>query len=253
MNAGGVPSWTRIEGWIQRNAHWAFPRRPFAIRFARPIISFTFDDFPQSALHVGGEVLENAGARATYYASLGLMGTIAATGQMFELRDLASLVERGHELGCHTFHHSHSWNTPARLFERSILDNRARLAELHSGVSFKTFSYPISAPRIASKYLAAKYFRCCRGGGQTINRGLVDLAYLKAFFLEQSGGDLDRVKSLIQHNARVGGWLIFATHDISTSPTRWGCTPAFFRAVVQFSVDSGARIAPVGRVCEELG
>ena len=53
------------------------------MRNAQPLISFTFDDFPRSALTVGGEILERHGARGTYYASLGVMGKYEAAGLMF--------------------------------------------------------------------------------------------------------------------------------------------------------------------------
>jgi hypothetical protein len=43
------------------------------------------------------------------------------------------------------------------------------------------------------------------------------------------------------------GWLIFATHDVAAQPSRYGCTPEFLEQVVQYSVDSGARILPVAK------
>jgi len=41
--------------------------------------------------------------------------------------DVSALVARGHELGCHTFDHCHSWDTKTKVFERSILENKAAL------------------------------------------------------------------------------------------------------------------------------
>jgi peptidoglycan/xylan/chitin deacetylase (PgdA/CDA1 family) len=46
------------------------------MRNREPMISFTFDDFPRSALHVAGRILEDHGIAGTYYVSLGLMGTL---------------------------------------------------------------------------------------------------------------------------------------------------------------------------------
>ena len=53
-----------------------------------PVISFTFDDFPRSALLNAGAILRERGLAGTYYASFGLMGTKAPTGEMFEREDL---------------------------------------------------------------------------------------------------------------------------------------------------------------------
>jgi hypothetical protein len=68
---------------------------------------------------------------------------------------------------------------------------------------------------------------------------------LCAFFLEQSRENPEAVKRLIHQNAQARGWLIFATHDVCDTPSRFGCTPSFFEQVVQWSLESGARILPV--------
>jgi peptidoglycan/xylan/chitin deacetylase (PgdA/CDA1 family) len=217
-----------------------------------PFISFTFDDFPRSALLVGGTILNRFGLSGTYYASLGLLGKIAPPGNIFVLDDLRTLLAAGHELGCHTFSHCHSWETDTATFERSVVENRSAVRKLIPNHEFKSFSYPISEPRPLTKSRVAEYFLCCRGGGQTFNVGLTDLNQLKAYFLEKSLGSLQTVRDLIDRNRRLRGWLIFATHDISDTPTAFGCTPAFFEGVVKYAVDSGARILPVMRALEAL-
>ena len=236
---------SRLQGFYQRKAASLCYRRPFVIRAQQPLISFTFDDFPQSALLLGGSILNSFGLAATYYASLGLIGKKAPSGQMFIAEDLATLVDQGHELGCHTFAHCDSWQTDTDTFENSILENRAMLSRLVPGAEFNTFSYPISLPRPRTKAKVAKHFRGCRAGGQTLNFGRADLNQLSAFFLEQSRKDIQSVKDLIDRNRQEGGWLIFATHDISDSPTPFGCAPDFFKQVVLYAMGSGARILPV--------
>ncbi len=240
------------QGQYQRITASAFSRRPFTIVPEGPIISFTFDDFPRSALLTGGAILQSYGAAGTYYASLGLMGRQAPTGRIFSPEDLEVLFAQGHELGCHTFSHSHAWDTPPDVFEGEIIRNREALIKLAPKASFHTFSYPISVPRPQTKERISKYFACCRCGGQTFNVGNVDLNYLSAFFLEQSRDNPEIVKSLIDQNQRAQGWLIFATHDISDDPTRWGCKPGFFEEIVKYAVKSGARILPAFQAYEVL-
>jgi glycosyltransferase involved in cell wall biosynthesis len=242
----------RPQGQYQRITASAFSRRPFTIVPGGPIISFTFDDFPRSALLTGGAILQSYGAAGTYYASLGLMGRQAPTGRIFSPEDLEVLFAQGHELGCHTFSHCHAWDTPPDVFESEIIRNREALTKLAPKASFHTFSYPISVPRAQTKERISKYFACCRCGGQTFNVGNVDLNYLSAFFLEQSRDNPEIVKSLIDQNQRAQGWLIFATHDISDDPTRWGCKPGFFEEIVKYAVKSGARILPAFQAYEVL-
>jgi peptidoglycan/xylan/chitin deacetylase (PgdA/CDA1 family) len=226
--------------------------RPAVLRNDVPLISFTFDDFPRSALEVGGAVLQQFNIRATFYTSLGLMDQDAPVGKIFSREQVELVAKGGHELGCHTFGHCHAWNTPSSLFESSILENRRALSQILPGHSFQSLSYPIGHPRPRTKRLCQKYFACCREGGQTFNHGKIDLNSLRAFFLEKATRDRRSVSETIQNTVDSRGWLIFATHDISSQPTRFGCTPDFFASVVQESIDSGATILPVAEACRRF-
>src|SRR5262249_46847941 len=129
--------------------------------------------------------------------------------------------------------------------ENAILANQKKLKELLPLASFQSLSYPISNPRPQTKKRSSKYFACCRGGGQRFNIGEIDLNYLGAYFLEQNRENAQSIKNTIDENSQANGWLIFATHDISDRPTRWGCTPKLFDDIVRYSVKSGARVLPV--------
>jgi len=210
-----------------------------------PVISFTFDDFPRSALLTAGTILHQRGFAGTYYASFGLMGSRGPTGEIFVREDLDELVRHEHELACHTFDHCDSWGTASNEFEASILRNQRAVAERLPGTKLDSLSYPISWPRPETKRRVATYYECARGSGQTFNAGTEDLNYLKAFFIEQSRGNFAEIKQVIDANARAKGWLIFATHDVCDQPTRFGCTPAFFERIVEYSAKSGAIVLPV--------
>jgi peptidoglycan/xylan/chitin deacetylase (PgdA/CDA1 family) len=242
----------RMHGRYQRFAARYMVRRLITINTDVPIISFTFDDFPRSALLVGGAILKHSGVTGTYYASFGLSGTKAPSGAVFLQEDIHHLLEAGHELGCHTFSHCHSWDTESLVFEESIFKNEAALSEIAPMARLKTFAYPICPPRPTTKRVTARHFVCCRGGGQTLNCGKVDLNHLAGYFLEKDEDNAKRCKDLIDQNKRVRGWLIFATHDVSSEHTPFGCTPRFFESVVHYAVESGARILPVIRACELL-
>lgn len=246
------PLWARCESKYQRLAADHLFRRPFAIDSADPIISFTFDDFPHSALTTGGAILREYGSVGTYYVSLGLAGKEDASGQMFDVSDLRALREQGHELGCHTFAHCDSSRTPSSVFVESVRSNREAFQALFPEGFFRTFSFPKSAPRASTKKRVAPRFECCRGGGQTFNTGLTDLNYLRAYFIEQAKGDLALVKRIIDCNRDANGWLIFATHDVRDNPSPYGCTPEFFEAVVHYAAASGAVLLPVMQALHKL-
>jgi hypothetical protein len=138
------------------------------------------------------------------------------------------------------------------MFEESVVRNRNALGKLVPGAEFESLAYPISGPCLETKRKVAKYFRCCRGGGQKFNVGVVDLNLLNAFFLEKSRDDPKSVKEIIKRNSQSCGWLIFGTHDISETPTPFGCTSSFFEEIVKYSVESGARILPVSEALTSI-
>src|ERR1041385_194185 len=108
-------NWARAQAAYHRRASRLLFQRPLAIKTARPLISFSFDDFPKSAWRDGGAILEQSGARGTYYVCLGLLNQDTPTGQICNLSDLKALCERGHELGCHTYSHCDSRSEERRV------------------------------------------------------------------------------------------------------------------------------------------
>lgn len=230
----------------------SFFKRPLCIQSPVSIVSFTFDDFPRSALRVGGAILENHGFRGTFYASMGKMGNDTVVGELFRPDDLVPLLAKGHELGCHTFGHVDSWKTPPDIYEESILQNARAARELIPGFAFRTFSYPFCQPHPRVKKRAGQHFSCCRGGGQGANTAPMDLNLLNAFFLEKSRDDPARLRSLVDENRKAGGWLIFVTHDISSHPSPFGCDPEFFEDIVKYAASSGSAVLPVIQACEAL-
>jgi Polysaccharide deacetylase len=237
---------------IRRGASEWMWRRLVFVRPALPIVSFSFDDFPRSALHDGGAVLENYRIRGTYYVALGLMNQQTPAGKAFTRKDLETVIEKGHELGCHTFRHSHAWETPPSEFEESILENRRALEGMIPGAAFKSLSYPIAWPRPGTKRRAARFFSCCRGGGGAFNAGPCDASNLNACFLEKNADKPDALKRLVDKTCRASGWLIFATHDVCGRPTKFGCSSQFFEDLVAHTVSSGAKILPVGEAWIEI-
>lgn len=81
--------------------------KPFVLRCLTPagVISFTFDDFPVSALTIGGEILERHQARGTYYVAGGLTGTSQHGVPLHRPEDIKLALRRGHEIASQGFRH----------------------------------------------------------------------------------------------------------------------------------------------------
>ena len=227
-------------------------RRPFRMPAGRPLVSFTFDDFPRSAWLAAGPILGRYGISATYYASLGLAGTEGPSGRHFVEGDLREILAAGHELGCHTHAHCPSWETRPAAFAESVRRNEAELRARLPWARFRSLSYPVSPPRAATKRLMSERFLCCRGGGQTHNAGEIDLSYLRGYFLEQAAGAIPPLAEAIASSASAGGWLILATHDVAAAPSRYGVTPEFLEHAVQLARASGAEVLPVAAAWDRI-
>jgi len=228
-------------------------RRTVRVAPRVPLISFTFDDAPASAFSTGAEIVEEHGGRATYFVSLGLLGSHTELGEIGSVADLERAVEQGHELGCHTYDHLDAWSVSTREFVSSVNRNRDALARLLHGRSFATFSYPKNGATIAVKSAVDGLFTCCRGGGQCGNIGTVDRNLVRAFFIAPFNGiDIAHMKRLIDVNAEQRGWLVFATHDIVDAPSRFGCTPALLDEIVAYAARSGAALLPMREAFDAL-
>jgi peptidoglycan/xylan/chitin deacetylase (PgdA/CDA1 family) len=230
-----------------------YGRRDFRLESDTPYVSFTFDDFPRTAFTEGGRILSAHGARGTYFVSFDLVGGPSVSGPIASHDEVVHLVREGHELGCHTFEHLDGTRASADAFERSITANRAALHHHVPGQEFSVFAYPLDGPVLNVKRAVGKHFIGCRGGGQTFNRGRMDLNLLKAYFLDwRNRGNLDVVRAVIEQNVAERGWLIFATHDVASAPSKYGCEPEFFDQVVRLAVQSGARVRTMAQACAEL-
>ena len=128
-----------------------FRRRTLCVQTPVPLVSFSFDDAPQSAFDAAGDILDAYGARGTYFVCMGLLGRQTEVGRIATSDHLERAVRSGHELGCHTFDHLDAWHTRRRAFIASVDANRRALEGCLPGYSFKTFAYPKSGARLGVK------------------------------------------------------------------------------------------------------
>lgn len=226
----------------------AVGRREFRLPNVGPLVSFSFDDFPRSALHIGGAILKSYGLRGTYYAAMGLMGTANHIGPQFGAEDLAALLKDGHELGSHTFSHRSCRALPLREFEAEVIKGKEAVERVTGGGRFHSFSYPYGDVTLRARARIGAGLSSCRGIFPGINISPVDLNLLRANSLYSESFDLEAVSHLIRKNAEQCGWLIFYTHDLSDRPSAFGCTPSQFECVVKLVARAGATVLPVGKV-----
>ncbi len=218
-----------------------------------PIVSFAFDDFPRTALTSGGRILRSYGARGTYYTAIGLMNGSNDLGEQFRTGDLDSLLADGHELASHTFGHVSCRSVSRSTFIREVENGRRAIEELTGQVDSGNFAFPFGEVTLNAKRALGKRVASCRGIWPGLNGPEVDLNLLRANSLYGDRNKNNRVEELILENERQKSWLIFYSHDVRDTPSRFGCTPELLESTVSFASQRRARILTVAEVVAELG
>jgi len=186
-------------------------------------ISITFDDARFSQIDNGLPILDEYGAKATFYVSISSLEK--------RLDAWKKAVANGHEIGNHTLTHPCSGNfsfARERALENYTLDNmRNELEESNIiierllNVRPVSFAYPCGqkfvgrgqnvksyAPIVAEKFLAGRGWMDEWSNDPTF----CDMAQLMG--VELDGKDFEQVKQWIDKTTANGGWLVFCGHEI---------------------------------------
>lgn len=231
-----------------------FPLRPFCLPENERIITFTFDDVPDTAESAGAAILDKYKVHGTFYIAGGMVGTKEAKRNLITQEGCRKLVERGHELGCHTYEHLKVPYVGTQAIASDLDRNAAYLDTFEPDrIEPRSFAYPYCASSLVSRRLFGERFATCRGGGNRINRGMIDLALLQAVEIKQPEEDTPRQMRWIDDLMANPGWLIFYTHDVSDTPTEFGCKPETFERLVSHAVRSGATVLSVREALARLG
>ena len=235
---------------IRRKAAKMIGRKTGFLPAGNKFVSFTFDDFPLTAIENGARLLEAHKVRGTFYSSLGLAGTNSPVGIIGTQRDMLALSERGHECGCHTFGHINCAESSPEVIRADCLENQdaaKRIANLH----FHSFAYPYGAFNVSSKRVISSLYRSARSIEPGINADKIDLAALKSVALSESTG-LIKLKRWLGELNDSGGWLIFFSHDITKTPSEWGCSIGLFEQILEETIDKKFQITTVTETIQRV-
>lgn len=230
-----------------------FGSRPRTVGAGARLISFTFDDVPQSALDAGAAVLEKYGVRGTFYVAGGLLGKAETNRPVITLQGCRELARRGHEIGCHTFAHKPLRRLWGRRLDRDLDRNAACLRQATGLDAPENFAFPFNAAWPLARPVLRRRFRSCRAAGRGVNRGAVDPMMLRSVAIERSDEEARGLTRTIDDVAANAGWLIFFCHDVSDSPTPYGSTPETFELLVRHAVESGCEVVTVSHALDRLG
>jgi peptidoglycan/xylan/chitin deacetylase (PgdA/CDA1 family) len=130
MAMAAQTDWPDLKARVDNRLSRYFRTAPFKIRNERPIVSFTFDDFPESAASAGVPILDRFGAKATFYVLGSEVDKWSGHWRGARTETIVDLHRRGHEIACHTFSNVRKTGLDARQLAGEIEKNRGYLLGL---------------------------------------------------------------------------------------------------------------------------
>jgi len=243
-------------GTLNRFKHRAarfFNVAPVDVAPTRGIFSLSFDDFPVSSWTEGGRVMADHGVRGTYYVAGGLCGGQNLDLPQFEVSHMEAAVEAGHELGCHTFEHVSVLKLSAAALNDSLDRNAQWVAERIPGYQMQTFAYPFGDWSVEAKRVISRRFAVGRGVRKGLNARRADRAGLLAIGLEvRLLPDFD-LEALAAEAAATNAWLVAYGHDVSDSPTPYGCRVQDLERMILAARKAGLEILPMAEAAAKIG
>lgn len=238
---------------VSRKAARHHCSKPFRLRNGAPLVSFTFDDVPDSAYLKGASLLERHAIRGTFYVAAGTCGMQDELWRVIEHDHVRALHTLGHEIGCHTFSHVKVDTLGAAEMDEECRRNEDALRELCDGVGPTNFCYPFGKVSLARKLQLQERFDTCRGIYEGINGGTVDLSLLKVIELYDRTLTDEKLREVLRETADRNGWLIFYTHDVADDPSWIGCSPGLLRSTVEAVQALGFACLPIRDAVKQIG
>ena len=223
------------------------------MRNGAPIVSFTFDDVPDSAYTNGAAVLDDRGVRGTFYIASGTCGHQDTHWRVIDDHQVRALFDRDHEIGCHTFSHVGVDRLDARTLEDECRRNLDRLRELCPGIQLTNFCYPFGRASLPRKLELQRRFDSCRGIYEGINAGVVDLGMLRVIELYDRTLTQEKLRRVLRETRDRNGWLIFYAHDVAETPSGIGCSPQLLHATVSAAQAAGMPCLPIREALGAIG
>ena len=227
--------------------------KPRRLLNAMPLVSFSFDDVPDSAVAVGARVLEEHGARGTFFISTGLLGRRTPDWRMTSPAGIEQLASHGHEIALHTHRHRPLAAMTRQAFEQDLRRCADAVGRLAPGRVSANFAYPFGFAHPLHQACLERMTRSSRTTHPGINQGRTDLHYLRSFAFGSSLASPAVIDTLLDATAACGGWLILTGHDVAERPSAYGCTPGLLDRALGGAAARAITVATIEEALDHCG
>jgi peptidoglycan/xylan/chitin deacetylase (PgdA/CDA1 family) len=217
-----------------------------------PLVTFSFDDIPDSAHEEGAAILERHGVKGTFYIAAGLMCTRTPHWHVAGPEAVSDLHARGHEIACHSFAHRRADTVKGAEVDADLARNREALRAIEPSLKLENFAYPFGYGSFRWKRRLRTAFRSSRGILPGVNHGRIDLHFLRAFPLTNAELNPARIDAIMDETERTKGWTIFYSHDVTPQPSIYGCTPALLTRAVLAAQERGIACVTVAEALNRI-
>jgi peptidoglycan/xylan/chitin deacetylase (PgdA/CDA1 family) len=245
--------WSAVNGRVSNRLARHFRASPHRLPAHAPMVSFTFDDAPESAASLGASLLEEYGGRGTFYLAGSLIDQWSDHWRSLSNDAIVALHHGGHEIACHTFSHRRAADLDRTAMAREIEQNRSYFRGIDPSIKLENFAYPYGLASIWRKSQLADSFRSARGILPGVNRDVIDLQFLRSSPLIDCEIDTAGVEGYFDEAVESGGWLIFYGHDVVDQPSPYGCSPALLRHALKAAEKRNMPIVTVAEALRRIG
>ncbi|MBI5260813.1 MAG: polysaccharide deacetylase family protein [Bradyrhizobium sp.] len=245
--------WSEIKGRVSNRLARHLASTPLRLPDLGPMVSFTFDDAPDSAAETGAPLLEAFGGRGTFYLAGSLVDQPSDHWLGISREAILALHHGGHEIACHTYSHRRAGELDEAGLAAEIEKNRDYFNRLDPSIRLENFAYPFGFASLPRKIQLTKTFRSSRGIQPGVNRGVIDLQFLHAIPLIEHDATPDDIDRAFDQAVTSNGWLIFYSHDVTNRPSPFGCSPAFLRHALERAARHNMPIVTVAEALRRIG
>ncbi len=213
----------------------------------RPLISITVDDGNSSDINYFLPKLQTTAMPATFFVVSSYLGTPNHT----TAAQVVQLKNAGMEIGAHTVTHPDLATLSVAAQQTEIVNSKTTLQNV-TGVPIVSFAAPYGHYTSQTLDIIRSNFTYHRSTGQNLNyRPTTNLYEIRERPIAPST-TAAQVSQWIAEAVADNAWLVFMFHDVSTTPTANGTTPAVFDQMMNNIKNSGVTVKTMKDAAAEV-